>query len=118
MVGFSRLCLKKIVDIWIVLRQNSIRHIKVVCDSGYQGIKDLHSNSETPAKKPRKGNLTREEKRENKRISKCRITIEHINRRIKRFRMFSGRYRNRRKRFALRISLICGIHNFELLGCA
>ena len=95
-----------------------VERIKVVCDSGYQGIQNLHANSETPKKKPRKGELTAEDKLDNQRIARFRITIEHINRRIKRFRMFAGRYRNRRKRFGLRISLICGIHNFELGLCA
>jgi len=89
-----------------------------VCDSGYQGIQKLHANSETPKKKPKKGQLSKGEKLENKKISRFRITIEHINRRIKRFRIFSGRYRNRRKRFNLRMSLICAIHNFELRNCA
>jgi hypothetical protein len=95
-----------------------VEHIKLVGDSGYQGIQKNHANSETPKKKPRKGTLSDEEKRENQRISKYRISIEHINRRIKCFRIFSGRYRNRRKRFGLRMSLLCGIHNFELSFCA
>ncbi|MDE0527547.1 MAG: IS5/IS1182 family transposase, partial [Truepera sp.] len=33
---------------------------------------------------------------------------------LKVFRILSGRYRNRRKRLALRFSLIAGIFNFEL----
>ena len=95
-----------------------VKRIKVVCDSGYQGIQKIHTNSEIPKKKPKNGELSKEEKLNNKRISKFRITIEHINRRIKRFLIFARRYRNRRKRFGLRMSLICGIHNFELSICA
>jgi hypothetical protein len=34
---------------------------------------------------------------------------------VKRFRILSERYRNRRKRFGLRFNLIAGIHNFELV---
>ena len=34
----------------------------------------------------------------------------------KRFRILSERYRNRRKRFALRFSLIAGICNFDRLA--
>nr|WP_277873928.1 hypothetical protein [Trichocoleus sp. FACHB-832] len=40
--------------------------------------------------------------------------IEHINRRLKVFRILSQRYRNRRKRFGWRCHLIAGIYNYEL----
>ena len=83
-------------------------------DSGYQGILRLHKNSETPKKKPRGGSLTDEEKAENRRISRERILIENINAKVKVFKITANKYRNRRKRFGLRMSLICGILNFEL----
>ena len=87
--------------------------IKVQGDSGYQGILNLHKNSETPKKKPKGRELTIEEKAENKRISRERILIENINAKIKVFKITANRYRNRRKRYGLRVSLICGIINFE-----
>jgi len=90
-----------------------IKDIKVRGDSGYQGILKLHKNSETPKKKPKGGELTQEEKDENRRISRDRILIENINAKIKVFKITANKYRNRRKRFALRMSLICGILNFE-----
>jgi len=90
------------------------RYILVVGDKGYQGIHELHENSMTPYKKPKGGALTAEQKAFNSRLSKFRIFIEHVNRRIKRFRMFQGRYRNKQRKHHKRISLICGIHNFEL----
>ncbi|HEY9877581.1 MAG TPA: IS5/IS1182 family transposase, partial [Leptolyngbyaceae cyanobacterium] len=34
-------------------------------------------------------------------------------RKLKRFRIFSSRYRNRRRRFGLRLHLLAGILNFE-----
>jgi len=34
--------------------------------------------------------------------------------RLKRLHILAERYRNRRKRFGLRLSLFCGLHNFEL----
>ena len=86
---------------------------KVQGDSGYQGILKLHKNSETPKKKPKGGELTDEEKAENKRLSIERILIENINAKVKVFKITANKYRNRRKRFALRMSLICGIINFE-----
>ncbi|GMB10671.1 MAG: IS5 family transposase [Candidatus Improbicoccus devescovinae] len=82
---------------------------KVQGDSGYQGILRLHKNSETPKKKPRKGTLTAEEKSENRRISKERIIIENINAKIKVFKIVANKYRNRRTRFKLRMSLLCGL---------
>ena len=90
------------------------RCILVVGDKGYQGIYELHENSMTPYKKPKGGKLTAEQKAFNSSLSKFRIFIEHINRRIKRFRMFQGRYRNKQRKHHKRISLVCGIHNFEL----
>ena len=88
--------------------------IKAQADSGYQGITALHKNSETPKKKPKGGELTAEEKRENRRISHERILIENINAKIKVFKIMKYPYRNRRRRHGLRLNLICGIVNFEV----
>jgi len=93
-----------------------VKHIKIQADSGYQGIQKLHKNSETPKKKTKTKPLTKEEKANNRRIGSERIGIEHKNRRLKRFRILAGRYRNRRRRFGLRMSLFCGLHNFELIN--
>ena len=90
--------------------------IKEQADSGYQGITELHKNSETPKKKPKGGELTAEEKIENQRISKERILIENINAKIKVFKIMKYPYRNRRKRHLLRLNLICGIINFEIVN--
>jgi IS5 family transposase len=88
--------------------------IRVQADSGYQGIENLHENSETPKKKSKKHPLTKEEKEGNRRISRERIVIENVNAVIKVFKIMAVPYRNRRKRHLLRMSLICGIVNFEL----
>ena len=47
-------------------------------------------------------------------LSKYRIRIEHVNRRIKRFKILQMRYRNKQRKHLLRLSLISGIYNFEL----
>ena len=88
--------------------------IKIQSDSGYQGIKGIHTNSETPKKASKLHKLTKEEKDKNRKISRERIYIEHINAHIKRFKILSTRYRNKRKKYGLRMSLICGIYNYEL----
>jgi len=83
-------------------------------DSGYQGIAKFHANSRIPRKKPRKGKLTKEDKQFNRDLARRRVAVEHVNRRLKIFRIFSQRYRNRRKRFALRCHLIAGIYNYDI----
>ena len=75
---------------------------KCVADTGYQGIQKFHGNSELPKKKSKKNPLTKEDKKQNHRISSTRITIENIIREVKIFRMIAEKYRNRRKRFSLR----------------
>ena len=82
-------------------------------DSGYQGILKFHANSETPTKKPKGGELTAEQKAENRELSRNRILVENINAKIKVFKITANKYRNRRKRFGLRMALICGIINYE-----
>lgn len=88
--------------------------ILLVGDKGFQGICAIHPNSLTPFKKPRKGELSAEEKAYNRTLSKFRILIEHVNRRIKRYRILQMRYRNKQRKHLLRVSLICGLYNYEL----
>jgi len=54
------------------------------------------------------------QRQENRTLASERIIIEHVNRRLKIFRILSERYRNRRRRFGLRFNLIAGIYNYEL----
>jgi hypothetical protein len=82
-------------------------------DTGYQGIIKLHPNSSLPKKRSKKHPLSKAEKRRNRAISSSRALNEHVIGFIKRFKIVADRYRNRRKRFALRFNLICGICNFD-----
>lgn len=91
-----------------------LEDILLVADKGYQGICDLHTFSLTPFKKPRKAELTPDQKTFNSSLSKFRIAIEHVNRRVKRFKILQYRYRNKQHKHFLRFSLICGFYNFEL----
>jgi hypothetical protein len=90
------------------------QQIFALADSGYQGLVALHSNSRTPTKKTKLHPLSKKQKASNRAISKERILIEHIIRKLKIFRILSDRYRNRRKRFGLRFNLIAAIYNMEL----
>ena len=58
--------------------------------------------------------LTKEQKKYNRELNRLRIVIEHVNRRLKIFKILSHRYRNRHRRFGLRSNLIAGIYNHEL----
>ncbi len=87
--------------------------ICIIADKGYAGIFNVHFNSLLPIKATKKHKLTDIEKSFNSALSKQRIFIEHINRYIKRFRILSSRYRNKRRRFSLRASLICAFYNFQ-----
>ncbi len=85
-----------------------------LADKGYQGIAKLHPNSCIPTKKPRKSKLDSSERQHNRNLARLRVVAEHINRKLKIFRILGERYRNRRKRFGLRFNLIAAIINFEL----
>jgi len=87
---------------------------KLLLDSGYQGMGKLHGNCELPKKRTKKNPLGAEDKRRNRELSGARARNEHATGLVKRFRILAERYRNRRRRFGLRFSLIAGICNFEL----
>lgn len=101
------------------LFKNSKVHFKeeteALTDTGYLGLNKIHSNTAMPKKKSKKHPLTPEDKKRNKELSSQRVLNEHIIGMIKRFKIVSDKYRNRRKRFGLRFNLIAGICNFELV---
>ena len=86
-----------------------------LADRGYQGFAKRHQGACTPTKKRRHQALTKAEKQHNRALSRLRVRVEHVIRRFKIFRIFSGRYRNRRRRFGLRLNLIAGLLNYELV---
>ena len=90
------------------------KETKAVLDSGYQGAQHTHANTALPQKKSKKKPLTKEQKRANTEIARERISNEHVIGSLKRFRIAAERYRNRRRRYHLRITLLAAIHNMEL----
>lgn len=86
-----------------------------LADRGYQGIAKLHPSSCIPTKKPRQSNLDNSQRQHNRNLARLRVVAEHVNRRLKIFRILSERYRNRRKRFGLRFNLIAALVNIELI---
>jgi len=101
-----------------LFKQSSVRFqasTQLLTDSGYQGLQKIHAKSQLPKKKPRKRPLTKEEKQANKALASQRVLNEKVMGRLKRFKIISGKYRNRHKRFGLRFNLIANIYNFELV---
>ena len=83
-----------------------IRDIKV--------LRRIHNKSEMPKKKSKKNPLTKEEKKNNRKLASDRVVNENVIGMLKRFKIIADKYRNRRKRFGLRFNLIAGLYNWEL----
>lgn len=88
--------------------------IKVITDTGYQGIQKIHNKSELSKKKSKKNPLTKADKKNNWKLASERAINENVIGMLKRFKIIADKYRNRRKRFGLRFNLIAGIYNWEL----
>jgi len=83
------------------------RDIKPISDLGYFGAKGITM----PNKKPKGKELTLEQKRFNKELSKQRIKVEHSIGRMKIFQILSQRYRNDLANHSLIFKNIAGLHN-------
>lgn len=88
--------------------------VRATPDTGYLGMAKWHVSRRLPKKRSKKPPLTKADKRLNRELSRERILNEHGIGALKRFRILSDRYRNRRKRFALRFNRIAGIYNHDL----
>ena len=100
-----------------LLKESKVRFLaetKTLVDSGYQGLQKIHASTVMPKKNSKKYPLTKEQKAQNRQISSDRVRCENIIGYLKRFRIIAEKYRNRRKRFALRFNLIAAIYNLEL----
>ena len=75
-------------------------------DSGYQG-----TTMEVPYKKPKKGELTAEQKASNRELSQRRIVVEHGIGTMKIWRIAADKYRHPLKRHAVMMKNVAGFHN-------
>ncbi|KJV56592.1 DDE superendonuclease family protein [Orientia tsutsugamushi str. Kato PP] len=94
----------------------SIPRLKRLLIQDIKVYKKIHNNSELQKKKSKKNPLTKNDKKNNRRLAGERVVNENVIGMLKRFKIIADKYRNRRKRFGLRFNLISGIYNFELLG--
>ena len=86
-------------------------------DSGFDGLQRDFVNVETTHKKPRGGELTQQQKEENRALAKERIVVEHAFSGVKRYRIASDVYRNRIEDFDDRSMLTsAGLWNFYLMA--
>ncbi|MDT3677072.1 MULTISPECIES: transposase family protein [Microcystis] len=90
--------------------------IPVLVDSGFQGVQKQYVNIRLPHKKPKGGELTAEQKQENRELAKERVVGENAFSGVKRYRAVSDIYRNRVANFDAQLILTaCGLWNFY--GC-
>lgn len=64
-----------------ILKESKIKFLPqttVLVDLGYQGIQNIHPNTLIAKRKSKKNPLTKEEKKNNKLISKMRVVIENV----------------------------------------
>src|SRR5437762_13026475 len=66
-------------------------------------------------KKPRGGELTRDEKEANRQVARIRVHVEHALAGVKRSRMVKDTFRNKKDELAdLAMDISCGLHNLRL----
>lgn len=88
-------------------------NIKQKLDSGYQGSQKIHKNTDLPKKKSKNKPLTKEDKRNNRKLAQDRVAIEHTNGKLKVFKLLKNHYRSH-SRFGLRATLIAAFVNANI----
>lgn len=78
-------------------------------DKAYEG----ESSIKTPKKKPKKGELTSDQKEKNKELASDRIFGEHLIRVVKIFRVASERFRLNSRKYEKIVMTICGLVRFR-----
>lgn len=96
-------------------------------DRGYDGVKKYFPDLKcvVPFKKRAGGKgkggvkapeLTPEQKKFNKELSKERVIVEHTISRMKKFRIMADEFRNRLKRYDVMTDIVSGLVNLRILG--
>jgi len=84
-------------------------------DTGFQGFALAGTTIFQPKKKPRGGELTDDEKAQNRSISRIRVRVEHAIDGVKRYRIVKDQLRNWKPDFRDKVmETCCGLHNFRL----
>ncbi len=86
----------------------------LVEDLGYLGYGPENISVLLPKKKPRNGELSKQEKEENRQISQIRVPVEHVMAGVKRLNIAKEKVRIRLHDVRDRVMLIaCGLHNLR-----
>jgi hypothetical protein len=85
-------------------------------DGGYQGIEEYPSNRFIPIRSRKNHQVREAERTYTKELAGRRVVIEHIKAQIKPFKSMAYPYRGHcRNRHSLRMTLICGLINYDRL---
>jgi hypothetical protein len=89
-------------------------------DTGFVGHTPIGINIQMPMKKPKGKELTKDQKEQNREISRFRVLVEHAICGAKRCRIVKERLRCHKDKFNdLVMVLACGLHNFRItVKCA
>lgn len=91
--------------------------VKIQGDLGFQGLQNQFVNVEIPHKKPKGGELTEQQKKENRDLASERVVCEHAFAGVKRYGIATHVYRNRIKDFDdLSMFTATGLWNFYLMA--
>ncbi|WP_199192575.1 transposase family protein [Chlorogloea sp. CCALA 695] len=97
------------------LIENIPSHVKILGDSGFQGLQNEYVNIHLPQKKPKGKPLSSYYKRKNKKLSRQRVVCEHAHAGMKRYNAVSAIYRNRVPDFDDHLMVTAaGLWNFYL----
>jgi hypothetical protein len=102
-------------------------NVQLGLDLGYLGVRNDYPrlNCVLPFKKKNPGRgkigakaqeLSEGQKAFNKALASERAVSEHTNSRLKKFRVFGDKFRNRLKRYDLMTDIVCGLVNFRIGG--
>ena len=98
-----------------ILVENIPKEIPIQVDLGLKGLEAEYDNIEIPHKKPKGGQLTDEQKAQNRELSGERVVVEHAFGGTKRCGAAANIYRNRKKDFDDHLMLTsAGLWNFYL----
>ena len=87
---------------------------RIYVDKGYYGINKYHNKVLIPKKNKKKIPLNKNELKQNQKINKIRIRIEHVFGVLKRYKILSTRYRNHLQKLNTRFFILASIYNYQL----
>ncbi|RUT03356.1 hypothetical protein DSM107010_60430 [Chroococcidiopsis cubana SAG 39.79] len=91
--------------------------IPIELDLGFLGVDKQYDNIHIPHRKPKGGELTTEQKADNRVLSQSRVVCENAFAGVKRYGAVSAVYRNRIEDFDDRLMLTAaGLWNFYLMA--